>query len=152
MIKLYLSLYNKKILLKLIVALILFSAIILNISTVSAELLNPNYAFTTNYYDSFGEPNLFASVIGDPEFERGETVQLNINLVNKGSLTGFKYRTGVGTDKLKHLISLKELEYESMRTTAFGLEIQLISNSPFIDIEPDTKVQTIVDIYSDYIK
>jgi hypothetical protein len=143
MIKLYLSLDNKKILLKLIVALILFSAIILNISTVSAELLNPNYAFTTNYYDSFGEPNLFASVIGDPEFERGETVQLNINLVNKGSLTGFKYRTGVGTDKLKHLISLKELEYESMRTTAFGLEIQLISNSPFIDIEPDTKVQTI---------
>lgn len=137
------SLTNKKIFLRLIVTCILFNAIILNISTVSAELLNPNYAFTTNYYDSFGEPNLFASVIGDPEFKRGETVQLKINLVNKGALTGFKYRASVGTDKLKHLISLKELEYESMRTTALGLEVQLISNSPFIDIEPDTSVQTL---------
>jgi hypothetical protein len=143
MSKLNSSLDNKKMFFKLIVAFVLFSSIILNISTVSAELLNPNYAFTTNYYDSFGEPNLFASVIGDPEFERGETVQLKINLVNKGALTGFKYRTSVGTDKFKHLMSLKEIQYESMRTTAFGLEVQLISNSPFIDIEPDTKVQTI---------
>ena len=145
MIRLDSSLDNKKIFFKLIVAFILFSAIILNMSNVSAnaELLNPNYAFTTNYYDSFGEPNLFASVIGDLEFERGETVRLKIILVNKGALTGFKYRTSVGTDELKHLMSLKELEYESMRTTALGLEAQLISNSPFIDIEPDTNVQTI---------
>ncbi|MGP8322065.1 MAG: COG1361 S-layer family protein, partial [Methanosarcinaceae archaeon] len=96
----------------------------------------PNYAFSINYYNSYGVPDLYASLLGDTEFERGETAQVRITLVNKGVLYGFKYDKSVGTDEGKHALSLKELEYETMRTTAIGLKAELISTTPYIDIDP----------------
>lgn len=105
--------------------------------------LPPNYVFSTNYYNSFGAPDIYASVLGDSEFERGETASIMINLVNKGILYGFKYDTSVGDNKLLHAISLKELEYESMRTTALGITADLVSDSPYITIESAEEVQTL---------
>ena len=111
------------------------------------DLLLPNYIFSTNYYDSFGTPDIYASLLGDPEFERGETVQLNVNLVNKGAIYGFKYDTSVGTDKGDHFLSLKELEYETRRTTAVGIDAELISGTPFIEVEPDNSIQSMESLF-----
>ena len=112
-----------------------------------SDLLLPNYVFSTNYYDSFGTPDIYGSLLGDPEFERGETVHLKINLVNKGAIYGFKYDTSVGTDKGDHSLSLKELEYETRRTTAVGIEAEMISGTPYIEVKPDTSIQTMESLF-----
>lgn len=112
-----------------------------------SDLLLPNYIFSTNYYDSFGTPDIYASLLGDPEFERGETVHLKVNLVNKGAIYGFKYDTSVGTDEGDHSLSLKELEYETRRTTAVGIEAEMISGTPYIEVKPDTSIQTMESLF-----
>ncbi|MCD4768392.1 MAG: hypothetical protein K8R34_18050 [Methanosarcinales archaeon] len=111
------------------------------------DLLLPNYVFSTNYYDSFGTPDIYASLLGDPEFERGETVQLKVNLVNKGAIYGFKYDTSVGTDKDDYFLSMKELEYEMHRTTALGIKAEMISGTPYIEVEPDTSIRTMESLF-----
>lgn len=115
--------------------------------TDTSNLLLPNYVFSTNYYDSFGTPDIYASLLGDPEFERGETVQLKVNLVNKGAIYGFKYDTSVGTDEGDHSLSLKELEYETRRTTAVGIKSEIISGTPYIEVKPDTSIQTMESLF-----
>ncbi|MGM0771802.1 MAG: COG1361 S-layer family protein, partial [Halobacteriota archaeon] len=87
------------------------------------EYIQPTYEFSTNYYDAYGEPDIYASVLGSPEFERGETAQVRVVLSNRGVLYGFKDVTNVDTNNNgDHAKSLKEIEYESLRTTAFGLK------------------------------
>jgi len=112
-----------------------------------SDLLLPNYVFSTNYYDSFGTPDIYASLLGDPEFERGDTVQLKVNLVNKGPIYGFKYDTSVGNDTGDHSLSMKELEYEMRRTTAVGIKAEMISGTPYIEVEPDTSIQTMESLF-----
>ena len=106
------------------------------------EFLPPNYAFSTNYYNSYGEPDIYASLLGDYEFERGETAQIRITLANKGVLYGFKSATSVGTDEAKHATSLQELQYETMRTTAVGINAELISTSPYIEVDPSASIRS----------
>jgi len=105
------------------------------------EFLPPNHAFSTNYYNSYGEPDIYASLLGDYEFERGETAQIRITLANKGVLYGFKSDTSVGTDKKKHATSLQELQYETMRTIAVGIKAELISTSPYIEVDPSASIR-----------
>lgn len=112
-----------------------------------SDLLLPNYVFSTNYYNSFGTPDMYASLLGDPEFERGETVQLKVNIVNKGAIYGFKYDTSVGTDKDDYLLSMKELEYEMRRTTAVGIKVEMISGTPYIEVKPDTSIRTMESLF-----
>ena len=112
-----------------------------------SDLLLPNYVFSTNYYNSFGTPDMYASLLGNPEFERGETVQLKVNIVNKGAIYGFKYDTSVGTDKDDYLLSMKELEYEMRRTTAVGIKVEMISGTPYIEVKPDTSIRTMESLF-----
>jgi len=111
------------------------------------EYMQPGYVFGTNYYDSYGEPEIYASLMGDSEFERGETARLKINLVNKGVLYGFKYDTTVETKEGKHASSLKELEYEMCRTTALGIKVEMFSPSPYIEVEPKTSIQYMEELF-----
>ncbi|WP_250868503.1 COG1361 S-layer family protein [Methanococcoides seepicolus] len=107
------------------------------------EFMQPNHEFSTNYYDGYGEPDIYASVLGDVEFERGETAQVRVVLSNRGVLHGFKAKGDVGTDEGLHSLSLKELEYESLRTTAFGIKAEMISSTDHIEVDPVTSVQTL---------
>ncbi len=110
----------------------------------NGELLAPGYGFSTNYYRGYGEPDINFSIIGDPEFERGETAMLKINLVNRGVLYGFKADKKVGTnDNKAHELSLRELEYEARRTTAIGLNAKLESGTDYIEIDPGTSSHNI---------
>lgn len=56
-------------------------------------------------------------------------------------LYGFKSDTSVGTDTANHSLSLKELQYETMRTTAVGIKAELISTSPYIEVDPSASIR-----------
>lgn len=43
-----------------------------------------------NYYNVYGSPDLSANIIGDTEFDRDQTLTLNIDLMNKGKLSGLE--------------------------------------------------------------
>ncbi|AKB84478.1 COG1361 S-layer family protein [Methanococcoides methylutens] len=111
------------------------------------EFVQPTYEFSTNYYDAYGEPDLYASVLGDTEFERGETAQVRVILSNRGVLYGFKAKTNVDTENGDHAKSLQELEYESLRTTAFGLKAEMVSTTDYIEVDPTTSIQTLDSLY-----
>jgi hypothetical protein len=49
-----------------------------------------SYDFSENYYYVFGSPDIQATIVGSNEFERGQTVTLFIDLMNKGKLLGFE--------------------------------------------------------------
>ncbi len=111
------------------------------------EFIQPTYEFSTNYYDAYGEPDIYASVLGDTVFERGETTQVRIVLSNRGVLYGFKAKADVGTSEKDHAKSLKEIEYESLRTTAFGVKAEMVSTIDNIEVDPTTSVQTLDKLY-----
>jgi hypothetical protein len=111
------------------------------------EFLPPTYEHTTNFYIGYGEPDLYASVIGDMELKRGETRDVKIVISNRGVLYGAKSAQGVGTSKTKQALAMREMEYESLRTVAYGVKATLVSNSEYIDVDPTTNSQTIEKIF-----
>lgn len=101
------------------------------------EFIPTNFAFSDDYYTVDGAPNLFASVAGDTEVERGETATIQINLANKGVITRVEPAQSVGNKTSVHKKSLQELEKEvSTRTKALGINAVLISDHPQIDVVP----------------
>jgi hypothetical protein len=112
----------------------------------AGELILPVPEFSTNYYDAYGEPDIYASVVGDVELERGEGYMLNVILSNRGVLHGVKYDSHVDTDETIHALSIQELEYEAYRTTALGIKAELISTTDYIEIDPGTSLQTLEEL------
>ncbi|MBP2030426.1 hypothetical protein J2755_001360 [Methanohalophilus levihalophilus] len=112
----------------------------------SKEFIPPVSEFSTNYYETYGEPDIYASVVGDVEIGRGEEYLLNVVLSNRGVLHGVEYDTSIDADETEHALSLKELEYEAYRTTAIGLKAELISTSDYIDVDPDSSLQTLDEL------
>lgn len=112
----------------------------------SREFIPPVSEFSTNYYDAYGEPDIYASVVGDVEIERGEEYLLSIVLSNRGVLHGVESDTGIDADETEHALSLKELEYEAYRTTAIGLKAELISTTDYIEVDPETSLQTLDEL------
>ncbi|WP_333788359.1 COG1361 S-layer family protein [Methanomethylovorans sp.] len=111
------------------------------------EFLPATYQHTTNFYTSYGEPDLYASVLGDTELKRGETRDIKIVISNRGVLYGAKSAQGVGTSETKQALAIKELEYESRRTVAYGVKATLLTNSEYIDVDPTTSSQTLEEIF-----
>ncbi len=111
------------------------------------EFLPAAYEHTTNFYTSYGEPDLYASVLGDTELKRGETRDLKIVISNRGVLYGAKSAQGVGTSETKQALAIKELEYEAFRTVAYGVKATLVSNSEYIDVDPTTSSQTLEEVF-----
>jgi len=113
---------------------------------VAKDYIPLPYEYTENYYNTYGEPALFSSVVGDTEFSRGETAQINIVLANRGVFKGVKSVKSVGTSEVLHQLSLTELEYETQRTTAQGLKATLVSDTEFIEVDPATSSQTLEEV------
>lgn len=131
----------KKYSILLVAGIILF--MIMAPAVHSKEFIQPVSEFSTNYYDAYGEPDIYGSIVGDVEYERGEEYLISVVLSNRGVLHGVKYSTSVGTSEVSHSISLKELEYEAYRTTAIGVKAELISTSDLIEIDPSMDLQTL---------
>ncbi|MDK2892020.1 hypothetical protein [Methanohalophilus sp.] len=124
--------------------MIMSAALFVTVTPVSSkEFIQPSYGYVTNYYEGYGVPDIYASVIGDTEFERGETANLKIMLSNRGVLHGFKSVTSVEGSQSEQKLALAELEYESARTVAYGIKATLVSPTEMIDVDPLTSVQTL---------
>lgn len=114
-------------------------------ASADKEFIPPAYQTTTNYYRSYGEPDIYVSVLGDTELERGETANLELVLSNRGIFYGVRSVTSVGTSTADHALSLKELEYEKLRTTAVGVKASLVSGTEYIKVDPATSSRTLKD-------
>ncbi|TGC08326.1 COG1361 S-layer family protein [Methanolobus halotolerans] len=102
-----------------------------------------SYEYTENYYKTYGEPTLSVSVLGDTEFNRGETARMDVVLANRGVLYGVKSIKSVGDSESQHQLSQAELEYEARRTTAYGVKATLISGTDLIEVDPATNSHTL---------
>ncbi|WP_244603598.1 COG1361 S-layer family protein [Methanococcoides sp. AM1] len=138
---------NSAVVMAVLLTAALFAVTVVSPAAGAKEFIQPNSEFSTNYYDAYGEPDLYASVLGDTEFERGETAQVRIVLSNRGVLYGFKAKTDVDTNNGEHALSLKEIEYESLRTTAFGVKAEMVSTTDYIEVDPTTSVRTLDSLY-----
>ncbi|WP_292467670.1 hypothetical protein [Methanolobus sp.] len=126
----------------LLICILLAATFLLMPSATAKEYISPTYEYTNNYYKAYGEPDIYASVLGDTEFERGETAQIRIMISNKGVLYGFKPGTFVETSGNAHQLSLTELQYETQRTSAYGIKAHLVSSTDLIEIDAATNSKT----------
>lgn len=136
---------------------------VLSITTVSPALgsadigdfLIPGNGYSVDYYKSYGEPTIEASVRGDPELERGDVADIQVMLVNKGMIEGMK-RLNVNQnlipDSKEELIAQAEMSAEKNCTTAKGIKANLISESDYIHIEPTTTPQIVDELKTGYIQ
>ncbi|MDY0387599.1 MAG: hypothetical protein RBT65_10830 [Methanolobus sp.] len=130
-----------------LVACILLAVILVLMPLATAkEYLPPTYEYTNNYYKAYGEPDIYSSVLGDTEFERGETAQIKVVLSNKGILYGLKSATVIDTSESIHKLSLAELQYETQRTSAYGIKAHLVSSTDLIEIEAATNSKTLDEL------
>ncbi|MGM0771510.1 MAG: COG1361 S-layer family protein [Halobacteriota archaeon] len=94
------------------------------------------FNFDENYYTVFGGPDVTATLLGDNEFERGDTVTLRLDLMNKGLITGFRSeKDDFNLDALEQKIQSTEMSYESQRTTAIGIVAVLTPLDPAVKVK-----------------
>jgi S-layer domain len=119
------------------------------------DFLIPGNGYTVDYYRSYGEPDIQASVIGDPEFERGEVADIQVMLTNKGVIEGMKRlnaNQSLIPDSKEESIALAEMSAEQDCTTAEGITANLTSESDHIHVEPTTTPQTVDELKTGYIQ
>jgi hypothetical protein len=143
---------SKKLATTIVSFTVLLSVLSITISPAlsdTGDLLIPGNGYTVDYYRSYGEPAIEASLIGDPEFQRGEVADLQVMLVNKGVIEGMKRLyadQGLIPDSKEESIALAEMSAEQDCTTAKGIKANLISGSDYIHIEPTTTPQTLDEL------
>jgi hypothetical protein len=83
-----------------------------------------SFDFAKNFYNSYGSPDITATIIGSNEFERGQTVTLNVDLVNRGKFLGFESdRTPSGVDEI--FAAKTEVKLEGKIVDASGIVASL---------------------------
>jgi len=92
-----------------------------------------------NYWNTFGSPQLDASLAGTNEFERGETVTLYVDLTNYGRIMGFDADKKADT-KMEQALADREFDYEAEKTTALGITGTLRSTSDLIEVKSGDQV------------
>lgn len=104
---------------------------------------------TVDYYKSYGEPVIKASVTGDPELKRGETVDLKVKIANTGVIDGFKRLNANQkriNDSTEETIALAEMEEEKEVTTAKDIEAALQSETKYIEVEPTANLRSVEEL------
>ena len=119
------------------VQMIFFTVISVLILIAPVQAAFPEYFdIGDNYYTVYGGPNISASLLGDGEFYRGDTVTINIRLMNRGLITGFKSEESIDPDvKLEQKLQQTEMNYEAQKTTAIGIVAVLISPDPEVKVK-----------------
>ncbi|WP_406656900.1 hypothetical protein V7O62_13695 [Methanolobus sp. ZRKC2] len=94
------------------------------------------FNFDENYYTVYGGPDVQATLVGDNEFSRGDEVTINVDLMNKGVVTGFESEEDDDflTD-LEQKLQQAEMGYEAQRTTAIGIVAMMNSSTPYIRVK-----------------
>jgi hypothetical protein len=108
-----------------------------------------DHGYTVDYYKSFGEPVIKASVTGDPELIRGDTVDLKVKIANTGVVEGFQRLNANQkriNDSIEESIALAEMEEEEEVTTATDIEAVLQSKTKYIEVEPTSALQSVEEL------
>jgi len=114
--------------------------------TPSTYYVPQSFDFAKNFYNSYGSPDIIAIIIGSNEFERGQTITLNIDLVNKGKFLGFERdRTPSGTDEI--YAAKTEVKLEGKMVDAAGI-VASLSAEPGSPIEVKSSSQQVGSIRS----
>jgi len=113
------------------------------------DFIIPDYGYTVDYYRSYGEPVLQASVTGNPELSRGETADLQIKIVNKGVIEGFQRlsvnQAGV-SNSIEETLAMAEMDEEKECTTAKNINAVLVSETKYIEVESANNIQTVEEL------
>ncbi|TFH42241.1 MAG: hypothetical protein E4G94_06615 [ANME-2 cluster archaeon] len=116
----------------IIMAILIFSTA----TQVHAETIPPNiWKLTSDHYNIIGEPQLFASIVGDPEYESGEKANIFIQLKNEGQVYGFEIveePDPANEDEIANAKTEFNLEYDV--TTAVSIHSILKSNNEHIKV------------------
>jgi len=92
--------------------------------TPSTYYVPQSFEFAKNFYNSYGSPDITATIIGSNEFEREQTVTLNIDLMNRGKFLGFESdRTPSGADEI--YAAKTEVKLEGKIVDASGIVASL---------------------------
>lgn len=122
--------------LKNVINLLASLLLVISITTPAYAQLPEFFNFDDNYYVVYGGPNVTATLIGDNEYSRGDTVTVDLNLMNKGVVSGFKDEADKDDlDELEQKIQMTEMNYEAQRTTAIGIVAVLSSQNPYITVK-----------------
>lgn len=107
------------------------------LSIVPVEAIVPeNFDISENYYTVYGEPEINATLIGDNQYSRGDTVTLSIEMMNKGTISGFETENEVDMgDYVDEILQQTEMQYESQATTAVGILATLKSDDPDVKVK-----------------
>ncbi|HET8686823.1 MAG TPA: hypothetical protein VFM18_09180 [Methanosarcina sp.] len=109
--------------------------LMLLLATMPVQAALPeSFDFGKNFYTVYGGPDLEATLIGDNEYSRGDTATLNIGLMNKGVVEGFKSEKDSETS-VDAVLQQSEMKYETQTVTAVGILATLTSDTPNIDIK-----------------
>jgi hypothetical protein len=105
-----------------------------------------SFEFSKNYYNVYGSPDLKATIIGSNEFERGQTVTLLIDLMNKGEFLGFDTENTPSIDNDIYAAKT-EIKLEDKIVDAIGISASL-SADPESPIEVKSISQQVGSIRS----
>jgi len=139
---------------KKVIALSLISFLLISMisCTASASDTPDNYNIPQsfdlgkNYYNVYGSPDLNANIIGSNEFDKDQTATLNIDIMNKGKLLGFKNdKTPYGSDEI--YAAQTEMKLESGVVDASNV-VASLSTDPGSPIEIKSVSQQIGSIKS----
>ncbi|MCL7413937.1 MAG: hypothetical protein M8353_10030 [ANME-2 cluster archaeon] len=101
----------------------------------SGEDMPPNkWTFNDDYFTAKGGPEMVVSIAGSPEYDRGETSIILVQVMNQGKITGFKSEdepagsNEIALSKIEH-----QLEYGI--TAAAGVVVSLSADDIPVDIK-----------------
>lgn len=111
----------------------------ITIACLALVLISTLAASMDNYWDSFGSPQLQASLADTNNFDRGDTVKLNVNLTNYGRILGLD-ADKTAESKMEIELSDREFEYEQSLPTALNITAALRSGTDLIEVQSDKQV------------
>ena len=127
---------------KLIVMLFLIS--ILPVQSGAENIPSNIWTFTDDYFTAYGSPEMVVSIAGSPEYNRDETSDLLVRIMNQGKITGFESEDKpVGSNEIT--LSKIEQQQEYDITTAVGVVAYLSAEDAPVDIRtPPQSAGTLV--------
>jgi len=137
---------TKTIIITIIAAALLLAALVP--VAVGSEYIPESYTLSTNYYDVTGEPYLIATLVGDPELDRGEDAVLEITLQNYGAIYGIKGDEYLDPSDEDYddevLLAVAELDVEIEKSCADHVDVVLFADSSPVDVIADVqKIESI---------
>ncbi len=128
---------------KLIILLIL----LLMLPAVQSQTgtVPPNkWTFVDDYFTVYGSPEMIVSTSGNPEYERGDSSTILIQIMNQGKIVGFEAEEEPD-DANEIALSKIEQQVEYSATTAVGVVASLQPNRAPLDIKtPPQSAGTLV--------